>query len=149
MDEVKRGPGRPKQDTLKKGKASWKPASLNVFSDLDPDFRYRMLRKDPENLAKKKQEGWIIASGVTDSAEHKEPGYIGDHNALTSVTEGKDWILGKLPNEIAEARDEYMNSETERRTMGLTAHIKKDLAKEGASSHGEITISTRKGTVTL
>lgn len=149
MDDVKRGPGRPKQEPLKKGKSSWKPASLNQFKNLDPNFRYRMIRKDPENLAKKSAEGWETVSEANDSVEHEDPAYTGDHKPLTSVHEGKDWILGRLPNETAEARDEYMNSETERRTAGLTAHIKKDLEKSGAGMHGEITISSRKGTQTL
>lgn len=149
-DLAKRGPGRPKQDPLKKGSPSWKPASLNKFSNLDPDYRYRMIRKDEENLAKKSQEGWEIVSGIHSSqTEHLSPGRIGDHQPLTSVTEGRDWILGRMPEETAKARDAYWSSENDRRTAGLTSHIKKDLAKEGAAMHGEITISSRKGTATI
>src|SRR5574343_185328 len=136
MDEVKRGPGRPKE-SLKKGKPSWKPASLNQFSGLDPNFRYRMMRKDPDNLARKLSEGWEVVSDSNDQVNHIDPEYIGDHKPLTTVKEGKDWILGRLPNELAESRDEFINAKTSRRTQGLTAHIKKDLEKTGAGMHGE------------
>lgn len=150
MDEVKRGPDRPEQNVLKKGKPSWKPASLNIFDNLEPGYRYRMMRKDPENLAKKYQEGWEAVSGTqSPDTKHQAPGTIGDHQPLTSVLEGKDWIMGRIPEEVGQARDEYIQTKTDRRTRGLTAHIKKDLAESGAPMHGEITISSRKGTQTL
>jgi len=150
MEEVKRGPGRPKQETLKKGYSSWKPASLNTFSDKEPGYRYRMSRKDQDNLAKKEQEGWETVSGIHSSdTAHQDPNRIEHGKSLTSVTEGRDWILQRIPEELAQKRDEYMNNKTSRRTEGLTAHIKKDLAKQGAGMHGEITISSRKGTQTI
>lgn len=146
MEEAKRGPGRPKQSTIKKGKPSWKPASLNIFDNLEPGYRYRMMRKDPENLAKKSKEGWEIVNGTqSPSTQYENPEKIGDHTGLTSVLEGKDWVLGRIDEETAEARDEYMNLKTERKTRGLTAHIQKDLAQLGAKAHGDITISSRKG----
>lgn len=150
MEEAKRGPGRPRQEILKKGKSSWKPASLNIFDNLEPGYRYRMMRKDPENLAKKHQEQWEVVSGTqSPQTSHQAPGYIGDHAPTTSVLEGKDWILGRIPEEVAQSRDEYINRRTEQRTVGLTAHIKRDLAENNAPMHGEITISSRRGTQTL
>lgn len=149
--EVKRGPGRPKQESaVKKGSSSWKPASLNVFTEKDPAFRYRMMRNDPENLSKKDQEGWQIVSGVQSSqTKHEEPNRIEQGKPLTSVTEGRDWILGRIPEDVAQERDAFFNAESARRVSGLTAHIKKELTKEGAGSHGEITISSRQGTQTI
>lgn len=151
MTEAKRGPGRPKQETtLKKGSSSWKPASLNTFSDLEPGYRYRMMRKDLENLAKKSDEGWEVVSDLNGPAiEHQDPNKIEHGKALTTVKEGRDWVLGRIPEETAQGRDAFFNAKTERRTAGLTAHVKKELAKQGAGSHGEITISSRKGTQTI
>jgi hypothetical protein len=145
MDEAKRGPGRPKQEP-KKGNPSWKPASLNDFVDKEPGYRYRMSRKDPANLAKKEQEGWVNVSGIEGSeTKHIQAGRIDDGKALTSVQEGHDWVLQKIPEELAQERDAYYNKESERRVSGLTSHIKKELGNEGADTHGDITISTRKG----
>lgn len=150
MEDVKRGPGRPKTEPLKKGKPSWKPAALNVFDNLEPGYRYRQMRKDPENLVKKTQEGWEVVGGVqSPETSHEAADNIGEHKPLTSIIEGRDWILGRIPEELAQSRDEYINAKTESRTRGLTAHIKKDLGESGAAMHGEITISSRKGTQTL
>lgn len=146
MEDTKRGPGRPKQETiLKKGNSSWKPASLNDFTNKEEGFRYRMSRKDPNNLAKKAQEGWENVSAVTSpNIQHEETNRLDLGKAISSVQEGHDWILQRLPEELAQGRDDYYNNESDRRVMGLTAHVKKDLGKEGAASHGEITISSRR-----
>lgn len=141
--ETKRGPGRPK---LSKGNSSWAPASVTDVTNKDPNFRYRWLRKDSDNLYKKEQEGWESVSAVTsDQASPQESNRISDGKNITSVYEKHDTILGRIPVETALERDAYYNAESERRVAGLTAHIKKDLAKEGASAHGDITISSRKG----
>ena len=150
--DVKRGPGRPKQvneeiPVKKKGKSSWKPASLNEFYNKEEGYTYRMIRKDPDNLAKKQVENWEIVSGIqSGNTKHIEPGRINDGKPLTSVQEGKDWILQRISEETALERDAYYNNETNRREAGLTAHVKKEVAKEGANTHGEITISNRNGT---
>lgn len=151
MEEVKRGPGRPRQeDSLKKGNSSWRPASATDVVQKEPGYRYRWSRKDADNLSKKKAEGWETVSGLTsDKASPEETNRIHDGKNITSVFEKQDLILQRIPEETALQRDQYWNAESERRTAGLTAHIKKDLAKEGASAHGEITISSRKGTSTI
>lgn len=132
---------------MKKGKSSWQPASLNEFSNKEEGYRYRMSRKDPENLAKKAQEGWETVSAIqSGNVKHDSAERIDDGAALSSVLEGRDWILQRLPEELALGRDEFYNNEVERRTAGLTAHVKKEIGKSGANTHGEITISSRTGT---
>lgn len=151
-EQVKRGPGRPakQEDTLKKGNSSWTPASLNEFTNKEPGYRYRMSHKDPQNLSKKHKEGWENVSKL-DSAQTKyvEPNKIEHGKPLSSIYEGHDWVLQRIPEEVAQGRDAYFNNETERRTAGLTAHIKKEMSKEGAGAHGDITISSRKNTQTI
>lgn len=152
--DIKRGPGRPKSiaDELpvKKGKRSWKPASLNEFQNKDPNFRYRMVRKDPDNLAKKEAEGWEKVSAIQgNQTKHDDPQRIDLPKPMTSVQEGKDWVLARIPEELALERDEYYNKESARRVEGLTAHIKKETGKHGTDTHGNITISSRAGTQTI
>lgn len=132
--------------SIKKGNSSWKPASLNEFTDKDPNFRYRMVRKDPNNLAKKAAEGW--ESVESKQTPQIDPNRIEHGKPLTSINEGNDWVLQRIPEEKAKQRDEYYSKENERRIAGLTAHIKKEAEKTGANTHGEITISSRKGTKT-
>lgn len=145
MEDVKRGPGRPKQDSLKKGNSSWKPASVTEVINKEPGYRYRWANKHPDNLAKKKLEGWETVSGImSDNSVAPEP-RINDGKPLSSIHEKHDLILQRIPEEVAKERDRYHDELNERRIEGLTAHVKEDLRKEGAASHGEITISSRRG----
>lgn len=150
-EDIKRSPGRPKTiaDALpvKKGKKSWKPAALNEFMNKEAGYTYRMIRKDPDNLAKKQAEGWETVSAVqSGKTKRDDPGRINDGKPMTSVQEGKDWVLGRIPEEDAQARNDYFSNENQRRVAGLTAHLKKEAAKEGTAIHGNITISSRHGT---
>lgn len=142
--DIKRGPGRP---AAKKGKSSWKPASLNEFYNKEPGYVYRMVRKDPDNLAKKEVEGWEKVSAIQGmDTKRVDPGRINDGKPMTTVQEGKDWVLARIPEELAQERRDYFQNETDRRVAGLTAHLKKETAKEGTDTHGNITISSRQGT---
>lgn len=149
-EEVKRGPGRPKQEAFKKGNSSWKPASVTEVMDKEDGYRYRWSNKAGDNLAKKKAEGWeTVQAGEGDSARPISPNRIDGGAQMTSVYEKHDLILQRIPEELALERDNFYNNETERRTSGLTAHVKKEIGKEGAHTHGDITISSRKGTQTI
>lgn len=142
--EEKRGPGRPKAEAvLKKGVPSWKPASVTDVTHKDPDSRYRWVNKDSDNLAKKQAEGWNFVDAKTDGSQTSAP-RIEDGNSMTSVVEKRDVVLMKIPEEVAQGRDAYMNNKADKRISGLTAHIKEDLDKEGADMHGDITISSRR-----
>lgn len=143
--DVKRGPGRPRHEALKKGRSSWQPASVTDVVNKEDGYRYRLLNKDPDNLAKKQAEGWDIVVGNKDSAKLLDSGNLEHGAQMTSAFERRDVILARMPEEVALERDAYFDNKTARRTAGLTAHIKKEVAKEGAETHGGITISSRKG----
>jgi hypothetical protein len=132
---------------LKKGNSSWTPASLLDVANKEPGYRYRWSNKNPDNLSKKNAEGWETVSAIqSPTTQAVENNYINDGKQLTSVTQKHDCILQRIPEEVALERDAYYNNESERRIAGLTAHVKKDLGKAGAVTHGDITISSRKGT---
>lgn len=153
-----RKPGRPRQteetmpkraSSLKKGNSSWTPASLNEFTGKEDGYRYRMSRKDSQNLSKKAQEGWETVSSIqSGNILQQSTNRIDDGAQLTSVHEGYDWVLQRLPEEIAKERDAYYNNESHRRVASLTSHFKNEMKKHGgnAPTHGEITISSRTGT---
>lgn len=139
MDEVKRGPGRPKTGELKKGSSSWKPAAVTEVKNKEDGWRYRWVNKHPDNMAKKANEGWENAPAVVPE------GRIEHGQSLTSTMEKHDVVLQRIPEELAKSRDEYFDDKNERRLAGLTSHLKKDVNKAGGEAHGEITISTRRG----
>lgn len=144
MNDVKRGPGRPKVEA-KKGRSSWKPASVTDVTDKEPGYRYRWANKTPDNLAKKEAEGWETVSKGTsaDDAFAVDDGNVHTGKKLTSIYEKRDVILQRIPEDIALERDAYMNEKTKKRTIGLTAHFKKEAREAGgAPVHGDITISS-------
>lgn len=123
----------------KKGNRSWKPASLLDLKNKDPNFRYRHVRKDDDNIARKLAEGWEFVDGL-DKVEHTEPTGRPDlGKRLTSVIEGRDWITMKMPEETARARDEYINAKTAQSEQLLTVQTKRDLGSD-VTVHGNVTI---------
>lgn len=150
-DQAARGPGRPPKQVsigagIKKGKPTWKPASAMEVINKEPGYRYRWSNKNPDNLAKKEVEGWETVSGLQgDSSKHVDAERIEDGKPNTSIRERHDCVLQRIPEDLAQGRDEFFNNKTEQRTKALTAHIKESAQKEGTDTHGEITISSRRG----
>lgn len=137
--------GRP---PLKKGNTSWKPASVTDVTNKEDGYRYRWSNKNPDNLAKKEAEGWETVSKLTSDKATPSNDRIQDGKNLSSAYEKHDVILQRIPEELAQGRDEYFQNETQRRTAGLTAHLKKEIKDKGGNApvHGDITISSRQGT---
>lgn len=129
---------------LKKGKATWKPASVLNITGKEPGFNYRILEKSPRNLAKKQQEGWELLSGINNSnGTDNAGGNIETGKPLTSIIEGHDYVVARMPEDLAQSRQEYINNETERRSLALLQQTKADLGNTGAPIHGSITMEKR------
>lgn len=154
--EVKRGPGRPpaikepEQSILKKGAKSWTPSNLGDVIDKDPGFRYRRVRKDDENIAKKKEEGWEFISAINSpSTRAIHPGSRPDEpHKMTSNVEGRDWVGMRLDDETAQSRDDYHNQKTGRLEKRIGSQTKKELGDVGAAVHGNLT-KERRGVRTI
>ena len=100
-----------------KGNKSWKPAILLDVPIKEAGFRYRWRLKDPDNVQRALQEGWEVVQKKTG---HKGPAVdpvidiIDDTGKLkTSLTEFRELILMRLPEDIAVERDEYYEIQTE------------------------------------
>lgn len=148
MIEEKRGPGRPpkQEEPAKKGKRSWTPSNLGDIIDKEPGYRYRRVHKDETNIAKKREEGWEFVSALNSprtKAIHPES-RPDEPNPLTSNVEGRDWVAMRLDEETAQERDAFYREKTNRLEKRIYTQTKQELAKEGASLHGQIT-AERKG----
>lgn len=140
--EVKRGPGRPPKEEIKKGNSTWKPANILDVFDKEDGYRYRIAEKSPRNIAKKQREGWEIVSGIQSPHTGNNTGnYLDRGNQLTSVVEGFDYVIMRIPEEEALKRDAYFNGESGRRTAALCRETKKELG--GAPVHGSITMEKK------
>lgn len=136
MSEEKRGPGRPK-----KGNKSWTPSNLGDVINKEDGFRYRWVRKDEDNVSKKKEEGWEFVSGTNNpTAKAIHPtGRPDEPHQLTTNIERRDGVLMRLDEETAQARDKYHNEKTARLEQRINTQTRSELAKEGAKVHGTIT----------
>lgn len=150
--EVKRGPGRParQEAEVKKGNKSWSPSNLGDVIDKEPGYRYRRVRKDDENVAKKLEEGWEFVSGINSpktKAIHPES-RPDEPKPLTSNVQGRDWVAMRLDEDTAQSRDAYHNDKTARLEKRIHTQTKRDLAQVGGETHGEI-VKERKGVRTI
>lgn len=133
------------EPTVKKGKKSWSPSNLGDVQNKESGFRYRWARKDDDNLAKKREEGWEFVSAVNNpKTKSVHPDSRPDEpHTMTSNVERRDSVLMRLDEETAEARDEFINAKTNRSTQALLSQTKQGLGKEGAPIHGSITMEKR------
>lgn len=133
------------QANIKKGNNSWQPAGVTDVINKEPGYRYRWVNKDSDNLAKKQAEKWELLNGLqSDNAKPVSHNRQNDGANQSSVYEKRDVVLARIREEDALGRDAHFNDKSERLTSGLTAHVKKEMGKEGANMHGEITISSRR-----
>lgn len=141
-EEIKRGPGRPPREEMKKGNGTWQPANVLDVFDKEPGFRYRVAEKSPRNIAKKQREGWEIVSAIQSPQTGNNTGnYVDTGKPLTSVLDGYDFVIMRIPEEEALKRDAYFNNESARRMMALKREAKKDVGD--APIHGSITMEKK------
>lgn len=126
----------------KKGKAIWKPAERLGVLDKNANYRYKWVNKEPSNLERKFAEGYVPANSITGlTAEHKEGVRAIDGSEIAGAKSHRELVLCALPNELAEARDEYFQNQTDRQTRNLKQKLQNDLSAGGpARVDGKITI---------
>lgn len=119
----------------KKGKRTWKKANLLDVRDKNPNYRYRFVQNDPMVIQRRLAENWLFVDGTGGvGGEHERPEGVNDGKKLTTVTEYRDVVLMALPNDWAEARDEYQQELSDRQV----ADVEEDLRSRarGAGSIG-------------
>lgn len=137
------------QYVRKKGKPSWRPAAKLQLIDKKPGFRYRWCEQDPDNLERKKAEGWVFAHELHGMDAEPEPGV--DAAPVKGAKTHRELVLMALPEDMAKARAEYFEEQTKRQTTGtkelLEEQMRNNPKRKGASAHasGEIRIEDQSG----
>lgn len=123
----------------KKGNKSWEPARALNLVKKDAGFRYRWASADPANLEKKQAEGWEFASGPE---VHDRPKGVEHGKQIGSLKQYRDVVLMRIPEDMARARDEYMRTQTDAQTKGITKRLKNNVARQGdATVTGSVQIN--------
>lgn len=125
---------------VKKGNATWRPARRLDVNDKNPNFAYRWLdSRDPGNIEKKQAEGWQVVSKLTSDKSVPADGTT----APTTLLGVRELTLGRMPKDMAEARNAYFQKDTAERTQALGGKLRGDLRnKHGATAdtYGKIVI---------
>lgn len=136
-------------DLKPKRPVKWKPASRLGDITGPEGYRLRWCDSNPDNIAKKEAEGWVILdkSKFPDLKGSNYERQTTDSEGLTkTVLKRNELIAMVLPEEAALERTEYYRQETEDRTKAAftNSEVKKLLSK-GNSRLGRNTHSISDG----
>lgn len=117
---------------VKKGRPSWKPATMLDVKNKTPNYRYRWVWIDDMNLEKKQAEGWVFVNKETGvPGEHEHPGKTGDGKPLDSAKKYRDTVLMALPEELGKERDRFFNNKTEEQTLDAKKFLEQKKSRAG------------------
>jgi hypothetical protein len=103
----------------------WKPASRLGTISTPEGYRARWVHDTPDNISKKKAEGWEILdkSKFPKIGGGEYENQVTDSKGLTStVLKRNELIAMVIPEEMAQERDEYYRRETEDATQSALSH---------------------------
>lgn len=139
----------PRQQSEKKGRPAWKPASTLDVIQKSEDFRYRWTDRDPGNLDRKIAEGWVFVNKETGiPGEHEHPERVADGMPLDTTKTFRELVVMAMPEETAQERDAYYREQTRKQTVGLKDVLKRDLS-EAAERSGSSQVAPVDGTIVI
>jgi hypothetical protein len=112
----------------------WKPASRLGIVTRPDGYRVRWCSDTPENIARKKAEGWeILDKTKFPKLENSEFDHrTTDSSGITkTVVKRNELIAMIIPEDMAQERDTYYQQETENQTQRALSHeeVKKLVSK--------------------
>lgn len=133
------------QKTAKRASRSWKPASAQGdVLNKEPGFRYRRVAKDDENIARKLQEGWEFDAKTEVASDTAKR--VSDGRRTSSVREGSDFVVMRLPEGQAQERDKYYAEKSQRQMLSIKERTQSALSGIAGglvgrpNVHGRITV---------
>lgn len=112
---------------VKKGKPTWRPATMMDVPGKDPSKTYKFIDKtDPNRVYKHIQEGWTFSDEPV-----TEAGRIHDGKPLTSVTEYRELALMEMPIEGKQEREEYYAEKADAQVKDIKKKFQRELNTTG------------------
>lgn len=100
----------PTPEPKKKGtRPGWKPAGQLPKLKAPPGFTAKWA--NPEKLSKLRAEGWVVMKPSDNRGEKILQVDVNDSSSLTGELRYRDLVAIMLPQELKEARDEWVKSE--------------------------------------
>jgi len=92
-------------------KPNWRPASKVATLKARHGFTARWVNSDPGEIAAKKSEGWILMKPEDNLGDYQPLEDVNDGKAIFNGIRFRDMIAMMLPDDMKEAREEYMRRE--------------------------------------
>ena len=109
----------------KKGKRSWKPANVLAVKEI-PGFRARWRSTDPMRMRKATAEGWVHAKDAPVKVE-LDDGVADNLNVISGASEYRELALMVLPEDLAEARQEYIEEKNTAQSITPASRARREM----------------------
>lgn len=119
------------------GNVSWKPSSLTVVADKDPNFKYRFINTSINGRVEKMlAEGWEYVRKNDSSKISK--GTMNDGSLKDGTVQRRELVLMRLPNDLHKSREQYFQS---RERTTIESHNQR-MGSYGGESLGYATLES-------
>lgn len=129
------------ETVTKKGNASWHRARFLDVKNKDPNYTYRWVRIDEENIQKKLDEGWGYVDGSKEKVGVTRPDGIDVGKSTDTLIKSRGSVLMKMPMDMKKARDKFHADEVKANIESLTQEASSNIRKDGGTPYGTLKIT--------
>lgn len=113
----------------------WRPAKKLQGLKARSGYTARWVSADPENVARKKSEGWILMKPSDNIAGSFDTKDVNDGGSAANDIRYRDLIAMMLPDEIKRQRNEYYRNENAQAAKAIMKNTDAGIAKMGGSTY--------------
>lgn len=129
------------QVVTKKGNASWQRARFLQVKNKDPNFTYRWVNMNEENIEKKLDEGWDFVDSKKDKVSVKKADGLDVGASNDTRIKSRGAVLMKMPMDLKKARDAFHAEEVKRSVESLAQEASQGIKAQGGKPYGHIKIT--------
>lgn len=120
----------------KKGtRPEWKPSGQLPKLKAPAGFTAKWASSDPGKLSKLKAEGWEIMKPSDNKGQAIVSGDVNDSGSVTGELRYRDLVAVMLPNELKQARDEWVRSENREAMRSVLKDTDEKLKNGGVQTY--------------
>ncbi len=124
-----------KNEAPKATRPGFKPASRLGYLKAPANFTARWVKNDPDNIARKKQEGWVVMKPEDNKGTSFERIDVSDPKETGNHIRYQDMIAMMLPNDIKKDREEYYRNETRHATRAILRESDAQFKQKGVQTY--------------
>lgn len=124
------------QETVNATAPGWRPAKRLSYLKARSGYTARWVAADPDNIARKKEEGWQIMTpkdNIGGNLDKQQD--VNDGGSPANDIRYRDLIAMMLPDKVKKEREEYYRGENRRATDVILKKTDSDLGKFGVQTY--------------